>query len=110
MQYCRVLKISDGFPRHRGVFYLAPGGRANVAVFIYYKNLIGKVNLPFMHVVEHLLCIFTPNLVIAGMPEKPDAYNNISFKGQPFLLLHEFIPETGAAAKRYNPVTSYHNK
>jgi hypothetical protein len=40
------------------------------------------VNLTLVHIAQHLLGAFGPNLIISGMPEKPDADDSISSKSQ----------------------------
>ena len=52
-----------------------------------------------MHVIQHFLGTFGPDLIISGVAEKTDANDNIAFQRKTFLSFEESVLETGAAAE-----------
>ena len=61
-----------------------------------------------MHIVQHLLCTFRPNLVISGMAEEADTDDNVAFEGKAFLHFKELNFEACAAAEGYDWVFADH--
>ncbi len=61
-----------------------------------------------MHVVQHFLGALGPDLVVAGVPEEPDADHDVAFERQPLLRLQELLLEARASAKGYDGVVAEH--
>jgi hypothetical protein len=91
-----------------GIFNLRPGTGSDVAANIDHVDGVGHVYLALVHVVQHLLCAFSPHLIISGMPEEADADYDIALQGEPLLRLKELILKARAAAEGYDWIFSYH--
>ena len=91
------------------VLDFTPRTLADIAAHIDYVDGIRHIDLSHMHVVEHLLGARCPDFIVAGMPEQPDADDDVAFKGKLFLRLHKGILETRTAAESYDWVFADHN-
>ena len=61
----RFFKKPDGLPSSFGIFNFTTGAASDVAADINDEDFICHVNLALVHIVQHLLGTFSPNLVIA---------------------------------------------
>ena len=82
---------------------------ADVAAYIDHENLIGQVDFPKMHVVEHLLHAVRPYLVVARMAEQTHADDYATLEREAFLHLKELFFESRTATKRDNLVAFNHS-
>ena len=78
------------------------------------EDLVGKqviccVNLAPMHIVEHLLGAFCPDLIVARVPKEPDTDDNVAFQRQSFLGLHICVLKPSAATKSHYRVTRFYS-
>ena len=91
----------------QGVVNFRAGAAADITAHIDDKDLIGHVNFPLVHVIQHLLGTFGPHLIVAGMAEEPGADDNIPFLSQFFLCLRKSVLEPGvpviSVAQKHNP-------
>ena len=62
---------------------------ADVAIHIYHEDLIGHIDLPLMHIVQHSFGVVRPDFIIAGMVKKSDADNNVAFESEALLRREE---------------------
>ena len=102
------LQVFDGLACFLGVGYLTPGTLADIAAHVDDEDLVGKVYLPQVHIVEHLLHSWLPDIVVARMPEQAYADDDAAFQRQAFLSFQELFLETGASAERYDLIILYH--
>ena len=91
------------------IFNLRPGAGSDIAANIDHEDLIRHIDLPLMHVIQHLFGAFRPNLIISGVTEETNADDDISLQGQLLLRLHESVLKAGAAAKGNDSILPYHN-
>ena len=101
-------QISHFFPRSDCVLNLGPGTVANIAANIDHEDLIGHVDFPFMHIVQHFFGSLGPDLIVAGMAEHTNTDDDISFQRQALLGLHESILESSATAQGDDLIISLH--
>ena len=78
---------------------LRPGAGTDVPADVDHIDFICHVDLPLVHVVQHLLGAFGPDLIVAGVPEQADADHDVPLQRQPLLRFHKRILEAGAAAE-----------
>ena len=52
-----------------------------------------------MHVIQHFLGTFGPDLIITKVAEETNTDDNIAFQRKTFLSFEESVLETGAAAE-----------
>lgn len=64
----RLLKIQLSCPCY--VFNFAAGTLADIAANVNHVNRVHHVNLPFVHVVQHLLDTFGPDFLVTAMDEQ----------------------------------------
>ena len=93
-----------------GVLNLRPGAFPDITAKIDDIDGICHVDFTLVHVIEHLLGAFGPDLIISGMSEQSDADNDVAFKGKTLLRLKELLLEAGAAAKCNYRVFANHNR
>ena len=62
-----------------------------------------------MHLIEHLLCAFGPDLIISGVAEETHADDDVAFEGKALLRFDELVLEAGAAAQGDYWELSNHN-
>ena len=106
----RSFKILNFLPCPFGIFDFTAGAGADVAADIDDEDFIRHINLALVHIVQHLLGAFSPDLVIACMSEQADADYNVALKGQTFLRFNELVLEAGTAAEGDDFVFSFHKK
>ena len=73
------------------------------------ENLVRHINLALMHIVQHFLDAFSPNLTVAGVTEQADADYNVPFQCQLLLRFHKCFLEPGAATQSNDFVFAYHH-
>ena len=73
------LQVSHSLPCRDRILNLGSCTGPDIPADIDHKDLICHVDLPLMHVIEHLLGTLSPDLIIAGMTEETDADDNIAF-------------------------------
>lgn len=61
-----------------------------------------------MHIVQHLLRAFLPDLIVSTVAKETYADNNVAGKRQPLLRLQELVLKASAATEGNNRVTTYH--
>ena len=81
---------------------------ADVAADVDDEDLVGHVDLAFMHVVEHGFCAFCPDFVVSAVSEQSDGDDDVAFKGQSFLCFQILLLELRAAAEGYYFVFADH--
>ncbi len=52
-----------------------------------------------MHIIQHFLGSFVPNLVVTGMAKEPHADDDVTLQGEALLGFHKGVLEAGAAAQ-----------
>ena len=72
---------------------------ADIAADVDYEDLIGHVNLAFVHVVEHSLGTFGPDFIVSAVTEQANGYDNVAFKGQTLLCFQVLLLELRAAER-----------
>ena len=83
----------------QGVVDFAARALADVSADVDDEDFVGHVDLALVHVVQHLLGALGPDFVVARVPEKPDAYDDIPLEG-----------EARAAAEGYDGVFVGHGE
>ena len=76
----RFFQIAYRFASHPGVFDFRPCAGSYVSTDVYDIDLVGHVDLAFVHVVQHLLGAFRPDLIIAGVAEEADADDDVALQ------------------------------
>ena len=92
-----------------GVGDLPRGALAHIAAGVHYEDLVRHVDLAEVHLVEHLLRSFIPDLIIAAVAEEADGDDDIAFEGETLLRLHILVSEAGAAAEGYHFESALHS-
>ena len=101
-------QVHDLLPVPRRVVDLGASALADVAADIDDIDGVSHVDLAFVHVVQHLLRPFRPDLIVTGMTEKADTDDDVAFQGETFLGLKELLLEARAAAEGYDLVFTDH--
>ena len=101
-------QIPHFLPRPLRVGNLLPGALSDIPANINHVDGICHVDLAFMHIIQHLLRPFGPDLLVAGMTKKTNADNDVTSEGEAFLRLDELVLETGTAAKGDDGIFTYH--
>ena len=78
----------DCLPGRVRILNLGPGAGPDITVDVDHEDLIGHIDFPFVHVVQHLLGPLGPDLIITGVPKKTNADDNVSFQRKTLLFLH----------------------
>ena len=91
-----------------GVGDFAAGAFADIAADIDDEDLVGHVDLAFVHVVKHGLGAFRPYLIVSAVAEQSDRDYDIYFKRQSLLCFKIFLLELRAAAQGYYFVFADH--
>ena len=72
---------------------------ANVAADIDDEDLVGHVDLAFVHIVKHGFGVFCPYLIVTAVTEQANGYDNVAFKGQTLLCFQVLLLELRAAER-----------
>ena len=103
-----LLQIQNLLPRGLCILDLAPRARADVAPHVDHVDRIREVDLPLVHIVQHLLGPGRPDLLVPAVPEQPHADHDIALERQTLLRLQELLLETRTPAKGYDGVFGDH--
>ena len=103
-----LFQVPYGNSLRLGVGDFVPGAFADVSTDIDDEDLVGHVDLAFVHVVKHGLGAFCPYLIVSAVTEQSDGYNDIPFKRQSLLCFKIFLLELRAAAQGYYFVFADH--
>ena len=101
-------EVADLFAVAAGVVDFRAGAFADVAAHVDDEDGVGQVDLAFVHIVQHLFCAFSPDLLVAAIAEEAYTDNDVSFKRQALLRLHELFFEPRAPAQRNYRIFSNH--
>ena len=104
-----LFQVTDLFAVTDGILDFRAGTLTDIAAHIDDIDGIGHVNLPLVHVVEHLLRVARPDLIISGVAEETHADDDVAFEGKALLRFDELVLEAGAAAQGDYWELSYHN-
>ena len=72
------------------------------------EDLVGHVDLAFVHVVKHGLGACRPYLIVSAVTEQSDRDDDVAFKGEPLLCFYVLLLELRAAAEGYYFVFADH--
>ena len=72
-------------------------------------DAVCHVDLALVHIVQHLLGAFGPNLVVAAVAEETDADDDVTCERQALLRLQELLLEAGRSAEGYDGVFADHD-
>ena len=92
-----------------GVFDLTAGAGADVAADVDHVDRVRQVDLPLVHIVQHLLGPRRPDLIVPAVPEQPHADHDIPLERQSLLRLQELLLEPRTPAEGYDRVFVNHN-
>ena len=91
-----------------GICDFSPSALTDVATDVDDEDLVGHVDLAFVHVVKHGLGAFCPYLIVSAVTEQTNRDYDISFKRQSLLCFKIFLLELRAAAQGYYFVFADH--
>ena len=103
-----LFQITDLFAVTDGILDFRAGTLTDIAAHIDDIDGVRHVNLPLVHVVEHLLRVARPDFLVSGVAEEAHADDDVAFEGEAFLRFDELILEAGAAAQGDYGELSYH--
>ena len=82
-----------------GISNLITSAFADVAADIDDEDLVGHVDLAFVHIVKHSFGAFGPDFVVSAVTEQSDRDDDVAFKGQAFLRFQILLLELRAAER-----------
>ncbi len=91
-----------------GVGDFVAGAFADVAADVDDEDLVGHVDLAFVHVVEHGFGAFCPDFVVSAVTEQTDGDDDVAFKGKTPLCFQVLLLELCAASEGYYFVFADH--
>src|SRR5574344_550560 len=101
-------KIIHFLSVHLSILNLAPRAAADISAHVNHKNLIRHINLPLVHIIQHLLGPFRPHLIIPAMPKQSNGNHYKTLKSQLLLRRKKFLLKLCASAQRHHFILSYH--
>lgn len=103
-----LFQIPHTYSLRLGVGDFVAGAFADVAADLDDEDLVGHVDLAFVHVVEHGFGAFGPDFVVSTVTEQTDRDDDVAFKSQAFLCFQVLLLEFRAAAEGYYFVFADH--
>ena len=103
-----LIVIQDLLALRPGILDLRLGTRTDIAADVDHVDGIRHIDLPLVHIVQHLLGPLGPDFFIARMAKEPDADNDVALESQLLLNLKKLFLEARAAAEGYDRVFTNH--
>ena len=91
-----------------GILNLRACTGADITANIDDKDCVGHVNLPLVHIVQHLFCPRGPYFFIATVTKEADTDDDVAFESETFLRFEELFLEACTAAEGYDWIFADH--